>query len=86
MSSETAVDTPATISSINKLLRESFAKTDLRDYEGALTSMEAANALEPGNLYLDALRRQLTDMRDLDRQGQLDELTRHIGRTDLVLE
>lgn len=71
------METPTSTSSINKLLREAFAKVDLRDYEGALTSMEAANILEPTNIYLDSLRRQLSEMLQLDRQGELDELTRH---------
>jgi TonB family protein len=75
--SGTAVETPTSTSSINKLLREAFAKVDLRDYEGALASMEAANILEPTNIYLDSLRRQLSEMLQLDRQGELDELTRH---------
>jgi TonB family protein len=71
------VETPTTTSPIQMYLREAFAKTDLHDYDGAMSDLETASALDPGNIYLGALKRQVAELSELERKESLDELTRH---------
>lgn len=63
--------------SIEGLLQSAFEKTDSREYTGALNFLKNALTIEPQNIYLGALRRQLETMLELEHNEELSEDIRH---------
>ena len=56
--------------SIEGLLQSAFEKTDSREYTGALNFLKNALTIEPQNIYLGALRRQLETMLELEHNEE----------------